>query len=169
MNSIELFCSHICNFKKGNKKQKGKDFLLIPFFVSQNLEAELSKKCDELRQLFLLQQQSNNNNNHGGGNGSGEDEATSPTSSSPPTSSTTAFLRSLRKLPSSTSNGGITKPEDEDSNSSSLIANNSGEASEESSINLCFSKEIESLKQNLKTQVSQTMQSLNSPVLRALF
>merc|ERR1739848_798217 len=62
-----------------------------------NLEAELSKKCDELRQLFLLQQQSNNNNNHSG------DEATSPTSSSPPTSSSTAFLRSLRKLPSSTS------------------------------------------------------------------
>ena len=118
------------------------------------MEAELSKKCDELRQLFLLQQQSNNNNCGGSG-----DEATSPTSSSPPTSSTTAFLRSLRKLPSSTSqtgnpNAGITKPEDEDSNSSSLIANNSGEASEESSINLCFSKEIESIKQNLKTQVS---------------
>ena len=99
---------------------------MIPFFVSQNLEAELSKKCDELRQLFLLQQQSNNNNNHGGGNGSGEDEATSPTSSSPPTSSTTAFLRSLRKLPSSTSNGGITKPEDEDSNSFALSAAISG-------------------------------------------
>ena len=119
----------------------------------------MSKKCDELRQLFLLQQQSNNNNNHGGGSGD-EGAPTSPTSSSPPTSSTTAFLRSLRKLPSSvsTSNGGphgLSKPElDEDSNSSSLIANNSGEMSEESSINLCFSKEIESLKQNLKTQVS---------------
>merc|ERR1712083_1130450 len=46
---------------------------------------------------------------------------------------------------------------DEDSNSSSLIANNSGEASEESSINLCFSKEIESIKQNLKTQDSDSL------------
>ena len=69
--------SHISNYKKG------KGFFLIPFFVSQNLEAELSKKCDELRQLFLLQQQSNNNNNHGGGNGSGEDEVGDAASSSP--------------------------------------------------------------------------------------
>ena len=103
------------------------------------MEAELSKKCDELRQLFLLQQQSNNNNNN-----DVDEVAASPTSSSPTSATSTAFLRSLRK----------TKVEaDEDSDSSSLIANNSGEASEESSINFSFSKEIASLKQTLKTQV----------------
>ena len=114
----------------------------------------MSKKCDELRQLFLLQQQSNNNNNN-----NSDEEVASPTSSSPPTSSSTFLELSLRrKVP----NSGISKPEpDEDSNSSSLIANNSEEISEESSINLCFSKELESLKQNLKTQVGLKIRKQN--------
>ena len=80
----------------------------------------------------MLQQQSNNNNH--------EDmsSAVSPTSSSPPASvSVTSRVRP--------------KVEDEDSNSS-LIVNNFSE--ESSMVNLCFSKEIETLRSQLKTQVS---------------
>ena len=109
-------------------------YILIQFPTFQNLEAELSKKCDELRQLFMLQQQSNNNH---------EDMSSavaSPTSSSPPASTSLTSRSTLRKA------------DDEDSNSS-LIVNNFSEDS--SMVNLCFSKEIETLRSQLKTQVSK--------------
>lgn len=53
----------------------------------QNLEAELSKKCDELRQLFLLQQSQQQH---------ASEDTNSTATPSPPTS-TTSVLRALRK------------------------------------------------------------------------
>ena len=60
------------------------DVLLLLF---QNLEAELSKKCDELRQLFLLQQSQQQH---------ASEDTNSTATPSPPTS-TTSVLRALRK------------------------------------------------------------------------
>ena len=85
----------------------------------------------------MLQQQSNNNNHE-----DNMSSAASPTSSSPPAS--TSLTSRGRKA---------TAPNDhdeEDSNSS-LIVNNFSE--ESSVVNLCFSKEIETLRSQLKTQV----------------
>ena len=61
------------------------DVLLLLF---QNLEAELSKKCDELRQLFLLQQSQQQQH--------ASEDTNSTATPSPPTS-TTSVLRALRK------------------------------------------------------------------------
>ena len=55
--------------------------------IFQNLEAELSKKCDELRQLFLLQQSQQQH---------ASEDTNSTATPSPPTS-TTSVLRALRK------------------------------------------------------------------------
>ena len=59
----------------------------IKTLLFQNLEAELSKKCDELRQLFLLQQSQQQH---------ASEDTNSTATPSPPTS-TTSVLRALRK------------------------------------------------------------------------
>ena len=100
----------------------------------------MSKKCDELRQLFMLQKQSNNNNHEDNMSSA----VASPTSSSPPAStSLTSRMNNLRKQNPA--------DHDEEDSNSSLIVNHFSEDS--SLVNLCFSKEIETLRSQLKTQV----------------
>ena len=107
----------------------------------QNLEAELSKKCDELRQLFLLQQSQQNQ--------AGSHEDTTSTTPSPPTS-TTSVLRALRKTGTGTFN------EEEDSSDDSSTYSTSGRQPS----TLMFSKELESLKENLQDQVSHQIRNI---------
>ena len=90
----------------------------------------------------MLQQQSNNNNNHDDNMSSA---VASPTSSSPPASTSLTSSRMNRKQPVAD------QDHDEEDSNSSLIVNNFSEDS--SLVNLCFSKEIETLRSQLKTQV----------------
>ena len=137
------------------------------FLSSQNLEAELSKKCDELRQLFLLQQSQQQQQNS-----SQQDDSTSNTPS-PPSSTTRALQKSGtfneeedssddsstcstgNGPPRSGNVGGVGGPGESGSEKDSSVAagsNNSSKPTKQDTT-LLFSKELESLKENLQDQV----------------
>ena len=139
----------------------------ITILSLQNLEAELSKKCDELRQLFLLQQSQQQQNS------SQQDDSTSNTPS-PPSSTTRALQKSGtfneeedssddsstcstgNGPPRSGPGGGAGGPgesgSDKDSSSATAGSNNSSKPTKQDTT-LLFSKELESLKENLQDQV----------------
>ena len=140
----------------------------ITILSLQNLEAELSKKCDELRQLFLLQQSQQQQQNS-----SQQDDSTSNTPS-PPSSTTRALQKSGtfneeedssddsstcstgNGPPRSGPGGGAGGPgesgSDKDSSSATAGSNNSSKPTKQDTT-LLFSKELESLKENLQDQV----------------
>ena len=70
------------------------------------MEAELSKKCDELRQLFLLQQQNNSNSSTSAQTDQlAKISGTTTSSSASSSPTTTSALRFLRKQPQAGSSG----------------------------------------------------------------